>query len=943
MSNANTGHIYRTFLTEAIEAGAPLSELALVKDFLRNAHPTRTQLENLYQYLTQDGRDSCEAVGFDVDMLPEYVAAEVLLQWKNAVPDELVPARVSVISSSSNPHLQAFIESSPGFEVITKYREWTIQAHPAVLPFMRQLVKQYQVEYGTGVLDNLKTLGAQNDQRLSLMGKVSFGPKKTVDIALFLTFPRFAEQIKTMFDARALSGNVYRMPAAKLREVLGFIKSTGYGFEYSSELQDVLGKSEKPLLWNGDLRSLSSFTVDELVTITAASKNALARNNINSAYQLLLNAPRKYIDRSNPTRIATLADGAEAALVATVQSVRVEPKRKMVIYQVKDSTGSINVSFFNAIWMAKKFKSGDSVLVFGKVASWGKSGPKRLGMTNPLMEHFTEQNLPVIPIYAQTSTLNTEDVRKAVYEILDRLTLSNVDEFHSAKHSGEQLLEALRKLHKPQSMQEIAESKTVLAYEELFRLQLVLAVEKYASEHRLGLPHEVPADVFNTLLSSLPYALTGAQERAWKEIEADLCSERPMHRLLQGDVGSGKTTLALFTLLAGVLSGRQSALLAPTEILASQLYENVSGLLEELVSNLDVPIRAELFTNKLRGKAREKAYQDLAAGEIHIAVGTHALLSEGVEFENLGVVVVDEQHRFGVEQRAKLSQSRTDEKRPDMLVMTATPIPRTAALTVFGALDVSVLDELPPGRVPINTVWVDSEISLTSKQAKSWQFMSDAVKNGQQGYVVCPLVEESDKLQVASATETFDKLKEGALKGLSLGLVHGQMKADEKTETMARFRNGEIDVLVSTTVIEVGVNVPNTTVMVVLDPQRFGMAQLHQLRGRVGRSSLASTCVLYGRAVSEGSRARLTALVESTDGFYLSEVDLGLRGPGQMFGVAQSGVSDLNIADLTDDFDTLVIARDDAKTYLESGNAAIIAEHLSDSLSVEAKNWLFKS
>lgn len=416
------------------------------------------------------------------------------------------------------------------------------------------------------------------------------------------------------------------------------------------------------------------------------------------------------------------------------------------------------------------------------------------------------------------------------------------------------------------------------------------------------------------------------------------------------------TMVATTALLTALESGFQGAMMAPTEILATQLYNELVERTDGLTDVDGMPLRIEFFSNKLRGKKREEALNALASGEIHIAVGTHALLVDDVLFKNLGLAVIDEQHRFGVEQRAKLrskgpvvvsEDGSSVHIRPDMLVMTATPIPRTAAMTVFGDLDVSILDELPPGRTPIETSWIDASPDLEDSGSSPWDIVREEVAAGRQAYVVCPLVEESEKLQVASAVETFESLAFGALKGLSVGLVHGKMNSDERKETMEKFRNNELNVLVATTVIEVGVNVPNATVMVILDSGRFGIAQLHQLRGRVGRGVFASKCVLVGRCVSSDSRARMEALVESTDGFWLSEVDLNLRGHGQVFGSVQSGQSDLRVADLDKDKDLLVLARKEALILLDEdpllNRRPQLRSEIATVLGVEAQEWLVKS
>jgi ATP-dependent DNA helicase RecG len=434
----------------------------------------------------------------------------------------------------------------------------------------------------------------------------------------------------------------------------------------------------------------------------------------------------------------------------------------------------------------------------------------------------------------------------------------------------------------------------------------------------------------------LPFGLTGAQQRAIAEILADLAAPRPMHRLLQGDVGSGKTVVAVSALLVAVQGGHQGALMAPTEVLADQHALGIRALLEGFVvprvgdaANLfeavgdERELRVELLTNKTPAAERRRVQAGLADGSVDLVIGTHALIQGGIEFSSLGVVVIDEQHRFGVEQRAALRAKSTTDSVPDVLVMTATPIPRTAAMTVYGDLDVSVLDELPPGRTPIETRWSRDD----DADELVWHEVRAAVADGHQAYVVCPLIEESDKLAVASAEETFDRLTHagGELAGLAVGLLHGRMKPADKEATMSRFRAGELDVLVATTVIEVGVDVPNATVMVILDADRFGIAQLHQLRGRVGRGRAASTCWLVGRPNTPDGEARLAALVRTTDGFDLAEVDLDLRGEGTIMGERQKGRNDLKLASLRRDREWVERAREVAFELV--GNDPSLSAH----------------
>jgi ATP-dependent DNA helicase RecG len=439
--------------------------------------------------------------------------------------------------------------------------------------------------------------------------------------------------------------------------------------------------------------------------------------------------------------------------------------------------------------------------------------------------------------------------------------------------------------------------------------------------------------------AALPYPLTAAQRRAIGEIESDLAAAHPMHRLLQGAVGSGKTVVAVATMLAAVQGGHQAALMAPTEVLADQHAGGVRALLDGVSvpdpGNLfgDRPLRVELLTNRVTGSDRREVLGGLADGTVDIVIGTHALIQDAVDFASLGAVVVDEQHRFGVEQRAALRAKTVGGAVPDMLVMTATPIPRTAAMTVYGDLDVSVLDELPPGRTPIVTRWANGPLL----EAEAWAEVRDAVGEGRQVYVVCPLIGESEKLEAASDEETFDRLANDELAGLRIGLLHGRLSSAEKEATMSAFRAGDLDVLVATTVIEVGVDVPNATVMVILDADRFGIAQLHQLRGRVGRGAHASTCWLVtGQREPDDDigNPRVEALVATTDGFELAEIDLELRGEGTLMSTSQKGRSDLKLASLRRDRKLVELAREVAFEIVDADPELVGHAGLADELAL---------
>jgi ATP-dependent DNA helicase RecG len=526
----------------------------------------------------------------------------------------------------------------------------------------------------------------------------------------------------------------------------------------------------------------------------------------------------------------------------------------------------------------------------------------------------------IVPIYPQSEKagLSTWEIgdwvgealrRSQVRGLLDPVPGWVLDRFDLIARP-----EAFAGIHAPDSMAHRDVARRRLVLDELLRVQLALVQRKRHIERTTrGIAHRVDGPLADAFVARLPFDLTDDQRAAIAEIGHDLAAPHPMHRLLQGDVGSGKTVVAVSTLLAAVQGGYQGAFMAPTEVLAEQHAQGI----RELLLGVEVPddgstlfaarpVRVELLTNRVGAGDRRRILAGLAAGQVDLVIGTHALIQEGVEFRALGAVVIDEQHRFGVEQRAALRDKSAGGAVPDVLVMTATPIPRTAAMTVYGDLDVTVIRSLPAGRQPITTQWVRGD----ADEEAMWDAVRGEVASGRQAYVVNPLIEESEKLEVRSAEETYARLEAGELAGLRLGLLHGRLGSADKEATMHQFRDGRLDVLVATTVIEVGVDVPNATAMVVLDADRFGIAQLHQLRGRVGRGSERSWCYLVSRSDTPEAEARLGALVETTDGFALAEVDLELRGEGTIMGERQKGRNDLKLASLRRDREWVERARD---------------------------------
>jgi ATP-dependent DNA helicase RecG len=688
----------------------------------------------------------------------------------------------------------------------------------------------------------------------------------------------------------------------------------------------------------------------------------LAELGIDNVLDLITTYPRRYIDRTRQADVSDLVVGDEAAVLADVQSVssrRSRQGRAMVELTVRDDTGRLHIVFFNQPWRAKQLESGTEAIFFGKVTEYRG----RRQMANPVVDVIAgatpgRRTLRVLPVYPASAKvgLTSWEIGSFVEEALQRAGefADPVPEEVRTSLDLQGRTESFDAIHRPESPAIIEPARRRLVFDELFRLQLALVLRRRAFEvnaralrHDVS-PLEVTGGVSDTLvarfLSGLPYELTTAQRRALAVIVADMAGPFPMHRLLQGDVGSGKTVVALAALLAAVQSGHQGALMVPTEVLAEQHLTAVRALLGDLEGAGGMAgglVRVELLTSKVKGKARTAVLEGLASGAIGLVVGTHALLTEEVTFHSLGCVVIDEQHRFGVEQRATLRGKGADGD-PDLLVMTATPIPRTAAMVIFGDLDLTTLDELPPGRIPVTTEWLPGEGPAT----EAWDRVHSEVARGRRAFVVCPLVGESARVEAKSATEEYERLAAHELSGLRVGLMHGQMAAAAREEVMDRFRTGEVEVLVATTVIEVGVDVPEATVMVVESADHFGIAQLHQLRGRVGRGQDASWCYLLG---GEDGNERLAAVAGSTDGFALAEADLRLRGEGTLLGARQKGQSDLRLASLSDEGDIALLG--DAKRVAESIVDADpqLAEHegLRDEvgllLSEDEGEYLFKS
>jgi ATP-dependent DNA helicase RecG len=679
------------------------------------------------------------------------------------------------------------------------------------------------------------------------------------------------------------------------------------------------------------LRALEELEVTILAGVGPERAKTLAELGVETVLDLLTHFPRRYIDKTKQTAIGELKVDEHTWVFGRVVSSSSVPGRgkgkARTELRITDGSGFLRITFFNQPWRTRQFPEGSEAMFFGKVTAF--RGQKQ--MSNPEIDLLDEADrLQVAAIYPQSDKLRlySRDFRRWVAEALRR-TVDFLDPVPEAVLDRFDLVDrtaAFTGIHRPESAEEHPVARKRLVFDELLRIQLALVLRKQAYERTAGgIRHDTSGALVGRFVEGLPFELTDGQRDAIAEIAADLAGPHPMHRLLQGDVGVGKTVVAVAAMLTAVEGGHQAAIMAPTEVLADQHGHGIRRLLDgfTVAGGADAgmlfderPLGVELLTNRTTAKERERIAAGLADGTVDILVGTHALIEEGVQFRSLGVVVVDEQHRFGVEQRAALRAKGADGSVPDVLVMTATPIPRTAAMTVYGDLDVTTIRQSPQGRRPIETSWertgrTDGQAGLPPLDALSvWGHVRDEVGEGHQAYVVCPLVEESEKLEVRSAEATFAELDAGPLAGLRLGLLHGRMRSAEKEEVMDAFRAGELDVLVATTVIEVGVDVANATVMVVLDADRFGMAQLHQLRGRVGRGADQSHCYLVGAGATPDAERRLEAMVASTDGFELAEIDLEIRGEGTVFDTRQKGRNDLKLASLLRDRRVVAEARE---------------------------------
>lgn len=668
--------------------------------------------------------------------------------------------------------------------------------------------------------------------------------------------------------------------------------------------------------------------------VQEATARLLKRLGIYTVRDALLFFPFRYDDFSDMKTIAELEPEVNQTIVATIWEVearKTRTGRPLVTATLADDTGTISVSWFNQEYLLKSLHQGDPIVISGKPIAFNN----RLTFNSPEWEPYDNELLHtgrIVPVYRSTEGLYRRTLRRIMHDAVERFA-DQLPEYlpESMKRDAAlvDLATAVKQIHFPDSKVEAARATKRLAFDEFLMIQLGMLQRRRAwQEEQKGMA--MPADpiLLDNFMRSLPFDLTGAQRRVINEILGDMSSTVPATRLLQGDVGSGKTVVAAIALLVAVQNGAQGVIMAPTEILAEQHFKNISRMMETLG---DAAPTVRLLKGSTPTKEKKQIYGECADGSVDIVVGTHAVIQESVQFKKLGLMVVDEQHRFGVLQRDALRQKGLDAGlMPHTLVMTATPIPRSLALTIYGDLDVSVIDEMPPGRLLIKTRWVDG-----MRRQQAYDFIEKKVAEGRQAFVICPLVEESDKIEAKAAIAEHERLQAEVFPTRRLALLHGRMKPKEKDEVMQVFRAGEADILVSTSVVEVGIDVPNATVMLVEGADRFGLSQLHQFRGRVGRGAHQSYCVLLAENATGVAFDRMQVIQDTHDGFKLAEADLEIRGPGEFFGTRQSGMPDLRMAKLSD-MATLSLAREQAKLLFATDPDLMLPEHLALKGTVEA-------
>lgn len=658
----------------------------------------------------------------------------------------------------------------------------------------------------------------------------------------------------------------------------------------------------------------------ELKGITDKSIEKLKNLRIVTLYDLFYYFPRNYEDRTNFKSINQLKEGEYAVIKGKlfgIETLRTRTRKTMIKAKVSDGTGFVELVWFQMPYLKKSLKMGDEYIFIGNV----KRG-YNYQMTNPEYRKYAESkgvSKEILPIYSSNKDFNQRSLRKIVKTALDSYTelfQENIPEEILKKYSIADRKKALKDIHFPQNTRDIEEAKRRFAIEELLILETGILEKRFAIDSMNNEMYvlEDNKNLVKKFLGNLGYSLTKAQKRVVTEIYKELNNGKIINRLLQGDVGSGKTIVAVIMLLYMIENSYQGVFMAPTEILATQHYLSIADTL------LELGIRVELLTGSVKGRKKDAILEDIKNGKIDLIVGTHSLIEDNVEFHKLGLIVIDEQHRFGVVQRKKLREKGVI---ANLIVMSATPIPRSLALSIYGDLDVSIIDEMPPGRTPVKTKWINS----SSDAEKAYSFIQKKLTEGRQAYFVAPLIEESEKLSFKSVQELFKEVTR-RFPQCRAGLLHGRMKNSEKDEIMHFFKNHKLDILVATTVIEVGINVPNASIMVINNTERFGLSALHQLRGRVGRGIHPSYCFLFSETDNDVSKSRLMIMESTTDGFKIAEEDLRLRKPGEIFGIRQSGFSDLKFIDIIHDVKTIKMVRDIAYEYLRKNSGKIKNTHL---------------
>ena len=670
--------------------------------------------------------------------------------------------------------------------------------------------------------------------------------------------------------------------------------------------------------------------VESLPGISSGFSARLRKLGIATVSDFLYHLPHRYDDYRTLKPISQLEYGQETTIIGTIWETKTRPTRgggTIVSSIIADASGTVEAVWFNQPYLARQLRAGIQIVLSGKVDEYLGRLMLRAPAWEPLERDLIHTGR-LVPIYPLTEGITARWLRRLMKRVLDYWAPRLTDHLPLEVLQRTGLMDlptAIRQIHFPDSQEAAQQARRRLSFDEFLMIQLGMLRQRQQWQSEPGMPLPRNQALLDAFLASLPFALTAAQQRSLEQILNDMVENRPMSRMLQGDVGSGKTVVAAAAMLMAISAGKQVALMAPTEILAEQHYHSVAQLLDNPQGwGLDHSISVMLLTGSVGRKERQEVYAAIASGQADVVIGTHALIQQGLDFHDLALVIVDEQHRFGVVQRATL---RGKGASPHMLVMSATPIPRSLALTVYGDLDISVIDELPPGRQPIQTRWL-----LPRERERAYAFIHSQVAAGHQAFILYPLIEETEKVDAKAATEEYERLQQTIFQAERLGLLHGKMKAAEKEETMTRFRQGELDILVSTSVVEVGIDVPNATVMLVEGADRFGLAQLHQFRGRVGRSEHKSYCLLVSDATSpdqpqtKATWERLKAIEETQDGFALAEKDLELRGPGDFLGIRQSGLPELRMASLSN-VQVLEQARSEAQILFASDPTLGRPEH----------------